>query len=521
MILKMKHTISLFLIFIFLNSAVELTAQSVIVQDYSQLMEIPGIKTLESSAIHLYVLSDSEGLIVFRAHADSLQWLYSSTGMQRRGNELRADTRFAYLFGEGRRLTVIEPTSVLGVYSATVLPDQPRNVKRIANSLYIVLENMQLARIGLQSPEAVDTEAEIIESDALSGKKVIDLTADRSNNLYVLTDRNTIEIFRHESRNTPPAFQRTVQIDRTASNLFFAADNIYASDTEGRVFKVGSNGRSNIIASVNNPVLKIDIWNEKVIIRTENGFLWLANSNGEPENWKNDQQAGNYFTVAGGSLWISEYNQVFPVRQTFSTEEDTERDDELNSITMKPVSDITIPFPKAVLVPLETEESHSADDLEFYYQSSIKNASIKGNSFYWQPMATQTGRHRVNIIAQTSKGLKDSTSFWIDLKSFNAPPRFTPQRSITIPANEPFELEIQAVDPDGVNPNLLRYLGVDLPDGATLDEQTGLFRWTPSLRQVRSWEFKVIATDQFGAASSQNIEIKVIEITSGESGNLN
>ena len=239
MILKMKHTISLFLIFILLNCAAELTAQSVIVQDYSQLMEIPGIKTLESSAVHLYVLSDSEGLIVFRAHADSLQWLYSSTGMQRRGNELRADTRFAYLFGEGRRLTVIEPTSVLGVYSATVLPDQPRNVKRIANSLYIVLENMQLARIGLQSPEAVDTEAEIIESDALSGKKVIDLTADRSNNLYVLTDRNTIEIFRHESSNTPPAFQRTVQIDRTASNLFFAADNIYASDTEGKSFYSG------------------------------------------------------------------------------------------------------------------------------------------------------------------------------------------------------------------------------------------------------------------------------------------
>lgn len=521
MIFKMKHTISLFLIFILLNCTVELPAQSAIVQDYSQLMEIPGIKTLESSATHLYVLSDSEGLIVFRAHSDSLQWLYSSTGMQRRGNELRADTRFAYLFGEGRRLTVIEPTSVLGVYSATVLPEQPRNVKRIANSLYIALENRQLARIGLQSPEAVDTEAEIIESDALSGKEILDLTADRNNNLYVLTDQNTIEIFRHESSSAPPQFQRTVQIDRAASNLFFTADNIYASDTEGSVFTVGSNGKSDIIASVNSPVSKLDAWNEKIIIRTEKGLLRLTNKDGEPENWKDDQQAGNYFTVTSGSLWISEYNQVFPVSQISSTGQEPERDRELKSITLKPVSDITIPFPKAVLIPLETEESYSADDLEFYYQSSIKNASIKGQSFYWQPMATQTGRHRVNIIAQTSTGLKDSTSFWIDLKSFNAPPRFTPRRPITIPANEPFELKIQAVDPDGVNPDLLRYLGVDLPEGASLNEQTGLFRWTPSLRQVRSWEFKVIATDQFGAASSQNIEISVIEITSEESGNLN
>jgi len=520
-IAKMKQAISIFLLFTIYNCAIDLSAQPVMMQDYSQLMEIPQIKSLESSATHLYVLSDTEGLIVFRAHADSLQWLYSSTGMQRRGNKLQADTRFAYLYGDGRRLTVIEPTSVLGVYSATVLPEQPMTVKRIGNSLYIVLNNLQLARIALDSPEAVDTEAEVITSDAFSGKNIIDITADRSNNLYVLTDQNTIELFRHESSATPPAYQRSVQIDRSASKLFFTNDNIYASDSAGTVFKVGANGESNVIATLSSSVTKLDTWNENVIIRTENGLLWIVRNEDETENWKDDQRSGNYFTVTSGSLWISEFNQVFPVRQVSVENQKPESIDVPNSVTLKEVSDITIPFPKTVLIPLEIEENYDAADLEFYYQSSISNAKIKGQSFYWQPMATQTGRHMVNIIAQTSKGLKDSTSFWIDLKSFNAPPRFTPRRPITIPANEPFELEIQAVDPDGVNPDLLRYLGVDLPDGASLDEQTGLFRWTPTLRQVRTWEFKVIATDQFGAASSQNIEINVIEMTTGETGNLN
>jgi len=519
--LNIKYTLSILLTFVLVTDVTRLSAQTTFVQDYSQLMEIPDVTTLESSATHLYVLSESEGLIVFRAHTDSLQWLYSSTGMQQRGNQLQADVRFAYLYGNGRRLTVIEPTSVLGVYSATVLPEEPFKVKRIANSLYIVLKNNELARIGLESPEAVDTEVEIINHEVFSGKKIIDITTDLKTLLYVLTDQNTIELFRHDNNRNIPEHQQTIQVDRMVSSLFFTGNDIYAIDTEGSIFTIAADGKSKVITSINAPVKNLDSWNDYIIVRTENGLLWSVNENGESTIWKNNPQSGNHFTVANNTLWISENNQVFPVQLVPESENARETANESNKVTLKPISDITIPFPKSILIPLEIEENHSPDDIEFSYQSSIKDASIKGYSFYWQPTATQTGRHRVNIIAQMSKGFKDSTSFWIDLRSFNAPPRFTPHRAITIPANESFELEIKAVDPDGVNPELIRYLGVDLPDGALLNEQTGLFRWTPTLRQVRTWEFRVIATDQFGAASSQNIEIKVIEMESGESGNLN
>ena len=78
----------------------------------------------------IYVLSEQEGLAVFRVSEKDTQWLYTNSGMQHRGNTIETDIRFAYLFGNGNRLTVIEPTSVLGVYSSTYLPSEPRGVAR-------------------------------------------------------------------------------------------------------------------------------------------------------------------------------------------------------------------------------------------------------------------------------------------------------------------------------------------------------------------------------------------------------
>jgi len=68
--------------------------------------------------------------------------------------------------------------------------------------------------------------------------------------------------------------------------------------------------------------------------------------------------------------------------------------------------------------------------------------------------------------------------------------------------------------------NLVRYLGVDLPEGATVNEQTGEFIWTPTARQVGENKFRIIATDQYGAASSADIIIRVVNTKRGsESGN--
>ncbi len=185
-----KRTLLLASLFLFTATAASI-AQPQLKKDYTTTMEIPSVIAMESSPAHLYVLSDSEGMVVFRAHSDSLQWLYSSTGMEQRGNRVTADIRFAYLFGFNRRLTVLEPTSVLGVYSSTLLSEKPLDARRIEQKLYLALGSQGLGRISLRNPASVDSTAEIVEQQTLQNGNIIDLEASEDQ-LFVLSSDNKL-----------------------------------------------------------------------------------------------------------------------------------------------------------------------------------------------------------------------------------------------------------------------------------------------------------------------------------------
>lgn len=487
-------------------------------QDFRNQMEIPEIINLHSSDTHFYALSEREGLVVFRAHSDSLQWLYSSTGMQQRGHILEADIRFAYLYGNNRRLTVIEPTSVLGVYSSTVLPARPRSVKRIEDNLYIALGNRGLGSLSLESPESVDTDVEFIDLSRFENSNVLDLATDQNLVLYVLSGSDKIDIYDPSDDDQTLSHRERVEINRPLKKIFLLNNEMYGSDDNGNIYLINSDGRTTDIASVSSPVQKMQLWNENLVVHTESNRLWIGPVGEELVEWKSNEGAGNYFTVSENKLWISESSQISPVLEKanpgFSSENRDEGSDGV--LKLKPVEDITLPFPRPLILPIELENSISGADVSFTYEAPFNNARIRGNSLYWQPSSSQTGRHRVQLTASSSDGQTDEIEFYIDLRTFNAPPRFSPHRPITIPIRETFQLDIKAVDPDGINSGLIRYLGVDMPEGARLNESSGQFSWTPNIRQVGKHTFQVIATDQFGAAASQDFEIQVVEINEEE-----
>lgn len=476
-----------------------------LVKDLSRQIEVPDIINLQSSETHLYVLSESEGLVVFRTYSDSLQWLYSSTGMQQRGNILESDIRFAYLYGDSRRMTVIEPTSVLGVYSSTVLPDVPKSAKRIGDDLYIALGNSGFGRISLESPESVDSDIEIISRNGAA-----DLASDGRQTLYVLGNENEISIY--TIRDEQISLSEEVEIGQDLSKIFLVEGELMGSDKNGNLFLINSNGRTRNIAETGNSVDKISTWNARTVVKTQNGDIWLRDTDDNFSRWKSGNQAGNFFTITGGNFWISEYNKVVPVIERGS-QQMAGNSSTAGNFKLKEIKDVVLPFPRPLLLPIEFENSVSLEDVSLSYNASFNNAQIRGNTFYWQPSASQSGRHNITITASMADGQTDSTQFNINLTPFNSPPRFSPTRTISIPVDEPFELEITAVDPDGMNQSLIRYLGVDMPNSANVDEQSGIFSWTPSARQVGEHTFRVIATDQYGAAASQDYTVRVIEVT--------
>lgn len=488
--------------------------------DFRHRMEIPEIINVNSSETHLYVLSESEGLVVFRAYDESLQWLYSSTGMQQRGHKIDSDIRFAYIYGDNRRLTVVEPTSVLGVYSATVLPAQPIAVKRISNDLYIAFGREGLGKISLETPESVDSNVDFPFQSLLEGNNVQSIATDRNQTLYVLSDGNQIDIFSPSSNDSEESFlqhEERVSTDQSIEKVFLTDNELIGSDRNGNIYLINSNGRTRLAASVNGSVDKIRIWNDHLVVRTMEGKLWLGELGSALTEWKSEGRAGNHFTVTEEQLWVTEFNQISPVVVSAAASPGSERSD--RTLALQEIDDIILPFPRPLILPLKLENGNGPGNVSFSYSASFNNAKIRGYTFYWQPSATQTGRHRVTITATNAAGQSDSKEFMIDLRPFNAPPRFSSARPISIPVGENFEYKIDAIDPDGMNQDLIRYLGVDLPGGARIDEKSGRFTWSPNVRQVGTHTFQVIATDQYGAAASQDFEIRVIEINESEQEN--
>ncbi|WP_141691496.1 Ig domain-containing protein, partial [Rhodohalobacter halophilus] len=426
--------------------------------DFRHRLDIPEIINVNSSETHLYVLSESEGLVVFRAYNNSLQWLYSSTGMQQRGHKIDSDIRFAYIFGDNRRLTVVEPTSVLGVYSSTVLPAQPLAVKRIANDLYLALGNDGLGRLSLNTPESVDSEVDYPFEHLFEGTRVQSLATDKNQTLYVLSNNDRIDIFSLSSEDSDePVLQHEEQVntDQRFDKIFLTDSELIGSDRGGNIYLVNSDGRTRRTATVNGEIDKLRIWNNQLVVRTQEGNLWIGELGDELTEWKSESRAGNYFTVTEDQLWVAEFNQLSPV--VISTADDSETRTTARRLSLQAIDDIILPFPRPLILPIKLDGGNGLGDVSFSYSASFNNARIRGNTFYWQPSATQTGRHRVTITATNSAGQSDSQEFMIDLRPFNAPPRFSSARPISIPIGEPFEYKVDAIDPDGMNQDLIRY----------------------------------------------------------------
>lgn len=512
----MKNSMKATLLLILSFYATELMAQYN--HDITRELEIPGILDIESSEAHLYILSESEGLVVYRAYADSLQWLYSSTGMQRRGNQLHADIRFAYLYGNSRRLTVIEPTSVLGVYSSTVLSDSPVSVRRIGNNLYIVLQNGTFGTISLETPESVDSEPAPVDPQRFGNRTVNDLATDANRFLYVLSDNRRIDIYQFNSSDDRLVLEESVELDENIQKIFYAGRELIGANRAGEIFLIDSDGQTRFQNDLEQSVADLSFWNDEAVVRTVDGKLWIGTLGGDLVLWKENERAKNYFTVNKNRLFVTEFNSLFPVQRSSSETFAGQQTDTGNlPFSIEPIELITLPFPKPLILPIRVLGYRgNSSEISLSVDSSLNNIQVRGSSLFWQPSASSTGRHQITVSATTPDGRSTQTTFTVDVKPFNAPPRFSPARTQSIPTDERFELKISAFDPDGTHPDLIRYLGVDLPTGASLNEHTGVFAWEPSIRQVGDHQFRVIATDQFGAAASQEFEIRVLEVPEGE-----
>ncbi|MCC5925099.1 MAG: putative Ig domain-containing protein [Bacteroidetes bacterium] len=485
-------------------------AQQRLVTDFSSTMQIPDIVNMKASATHLYVLSESEGLIVFRTNTDTLQWILTSEGMTTRGTQLHADIRFAYLFGAGNRLTVLEPTSLLGVYSSTFLQSPPLAVARSGTDLFVAMGEQGIGQLSLATPAAFDNEPVMLDTH---GVEIIALKRTPTQ-LVAMGAERELQFWDIDGDQIRLGDQ--VQLDRDANRLHIINDVLFVSDDDGTIFEVRSTGQTIPFTAIGEGIDTIQTWGDQILVRTVAGRLIGVESDGSIHVLRDDTAAGNFFALAQRNLWVSNYSEV--AKNSFvSTRATTGQTN--GTFRLTPVENIVVPFPRPVIFSLNVEGA-SPGSVRFQLQSEVSSAEIRGNGFFLQPASSEIGVNRFVVTATNTDGITQSTTFTVDVRAFNAPPRFNPIRPMSVVVGENFQLPIRAVDPDGIDRELIRYHGVDLPDGAIISERTGMFTWTPDRRQVGNHQFQVIATDQFGAATSQNVSITVRNLQQdGETGN--
>jgi hypothetical protein len=493
-----------------LLTALNTFAQTTLVSDQSTQLIIPDIIDLEASATHLYVLSESEGLAVFRTNSDTLQFIFTSEGMSNRGNTMQSDVRFAYLYGAGNRLTVLEPTSLLGVYSATVLPHPPRSVTRVGTNLFVALGAGGLAKLSLNYPSVFDSEPEFItiNNQRLNVTDIVRMPLQ----VILLLGNNELAFFNISGDEI--VYSNTITLSDRVIGTAVVNNELKAYDNAGNFYTVRSSGQLQKEFSIQGTIDRVRAWNDYLVLRTVDGLLYLQRGNSEPVLVRSNQSAGNIFTIAQNRLWLTNFSELSN-HSIGSGRSISGSNQPSAAFQIEPIQNIITPFPRPVLIPLRMQGSTSSD-IRFQYTSEVTNAEIRGHGFYWQPQINQTGVHRFTITATNASGMSDNTSFTVDVRAFNSPPRFNPLRPVTIAVDENFTLPIKAVDPDGLDPDLIRYHGVDLPEGSSISERTGIFNWTPDRRQVGIHRFQVIATDQYGAAASVQVDITVRNLSREE-----
>ncbi|WP_342304514.1 putative Ig domain-containing protein [Methanolobus sp. ZRKC5] len=137
--------------------------------------------------------------------------------------------------------------------------------------------------------------------------------------------------------------------------------------------------------------------------------------------------------------------------------------------------------------PDDDKRTYSAVDLpsEATFDSST-------GEFRWTPGHNDSGSYNIEFIV-TAKSLNDSEKITITVVNVNSPPSFELVSSKTIEINENLQFTINATDADNEH---LDFSNVGtLPDGATFNDSSLLFNWTPIDNQTGTYSVNFTVTD--------------------------
>lgn len=157
--------------------------------------------------------------------------------------------------------------------------------------------------------------------------------------------------------------------------------------------------------------------------------------------------------------------------------------------------------------------------LTFTISNLPEGATLEGNKLTWTPNYDQAGKYTLNVKV-TDTGIdgtpfSDEGQIVITVKNVNRPPKFADLSDVSVVAGQPVSFSVNAIDDDKEDGGKLKITASTLPKGAKFKSNT--FEWTPTAKQVGSYDVTFTVSDKSGAKETKTVKITVSEPSSAAS----
>ena len=157
----------------------------------------------------------------------------------------------------------------------------------------------------------------------------------------------------------------------------------------------------------------------------------------------------------------------------------------------------------------------TTDTLTFSMTGAPTGASIGSvtGMFSWTPSESQDGVHDITIRVQDGAGATDSENIQVTVDEVNVAPVLNPIGSKSVNQLETLSFTATGTDNDtiGGTADTLTFSMTGAPTGASINQNTGAFTWTPTASQTGAYTITVTVTDGVGASGSEAVVVTVTE----------
>lgn len=134
-------------------------------------------------------------------------------------------------------------------------------------------------------------------------------------------------------------------------------------------------------------------------------------------------------------------------------------------------------------------------------------------SFTWTPTYDQSGKYEgIYFIVKDAEGLSDTVYTSVTVNHVNRSPFFASIAAQQVDELKVLSFKLSASDADVEDEGKVTIKAAGIPEGATYQEATKTFTWTPTYEQSGDYTAVFKATDGAGATDELSVVVKVINI---------